>query len=88
VEPNPAKRKWYGVSFFHGAKERQKKDGQWVREGGQWSVPTHGHNHAFLTSNDAQAWADSQHTLARRWAEQRGLECPYRVVEMGPKPGW
>jgi hypothetical protein len=85
VEPDITKRKWYGVSQFHGFRERVK-GGKWIREGGQWSTPKHGEHHAFLTQADAQSWADMQYGRLAHWSVSKGLEVPYKVVEMGPKP--
>jgi len=86
IEPDPDRRQWYGVSIFHGHKERQK-DGRWIREGGSWSVPRHGTHHAFESEASARAWAETQHGLLAKWSKDRGLECPWKVVPMGPKPG-
>ena len=85
VEPDLNKRHWYGVSQFHGFREKIGKDGQITREGGYWSHPKHGQHHAFLTPEDAQAYADTQYAMLKKWSLERHLEVPYRVEDMGVK---
>jgi hypothetical protein len=86
LDPDPKKRQWYGVSVFHGHRERQR-GGTWVREGGQWSQPKHGTHHAFESEESARAWGEMQYGLLAKWSAARGLECPWKVAPMGPKPG-
>lgn len=86
IEPDLSKRIWYGISIFHGSREVVDSKGKWTRQGGQWSVPVHGQHHSFLTEKDAQVWGDMQYGLLASWAKQRDLPCPYKVVEMGPRP--
>ena len=77
---------WWGVALFGGSKEHNKK-GQWVREGGKWNQPFHGQDPAFLSREDAEAYAEKEHGFKAAWSKERGLEVPYQVVPMGHSPG-
>ena len=86
LNPDPEKRVWYAISLFHGANEVHK-NGKWQRIGGSWSEPKHGHSHVFATQRDAEVWGEMQYGLLTKWSLDRGLDNPWKVVPLGPKPG-
>lgn len=78
--------KWWGVALFHGSREYEKS-GKWVREGGKWRNPQHGRDNAFLDKEAAEEFALATHGAKAKWSKERGLEVPFKIVEMGPTPG-
>ena len=87
LEPDLRKRHWFAISHFHGFREKLGKDGKLQRVGGHWSTPTHKDHNSFLTNADAESYAEMQYGLLRKWSEKNGLECPYKIVDIGTKYG-